>query len=512
VVNSKAIKVLKQLNKEEFHKLEKFFLSPYFNTNKKMTKLYKLLKKFYPEFISIKFTKENIFRAIYENECYNDEKMRKLFSDLYKELEKFLVSLQLDHDRIMYNKLLLRVMDTKKLDNLFLLKYDEANEFLDKMEFNYGYYLEKFLLQWHYVSFHLDRGKQQKIAPNILDRGNYSTLFYLSDFFLTINDMTSNKEAYGVVFASNLTENFENNFDFESFFENLERINILNKEFVKIYYYAYLAYKYFNEEDYYYKLEKYVFDNLEKLSKLGQINALMYLINFCYRKINMGSEKFRHNLNEIYRIYIQRKLLIREEEGYVRSDLFLQIIENFIQVGKIGELKAVLKKNINFFYPEHKESILYYNSAMINFSRGEYNNALKELIRIKTSSPLFDTRTKRLILKIFYEQQRFEEAGASLKNFKRFLIRCKSLSELRREQLIEFTDDYNELLKARIRVDDGFNIAKLKKQFSPNHHLIDSEWLNEKIKELESKIVTKTFNQNNALQSHNQHLKVKKTL
>jgi hypothetical protein len=86
---SKAIDIIKSLSKEEFLRLGKYLSSPFFNSNKNLTKLYKVLKGNYPDFETVKFNKEDVYKIIYGNSPYDDEKFRKLLSALYKELNKF---------------------------------------------------------------------------------------------------------------------------------------------------------------------------------------------------------------------------------------------------------------------------------------------------------------------------------------------------------------------------------------------------------------------------------------
>jgi hypothetical protein len=482
MVRSKAVNVLSHLNKEEFHKFEKLLLSPYFNANKNLIKLFKLLKKFYPGFTSPNFNKQKVFSSVYENESYNDEKLRKLFSDMYKELEKFLVLSQLENDRITYNKLLLRRLDVKKLDKLFLSSYKEADEFLDSNEFNYGYFLEKFLMQWNYVSYHLDRGEQRKIGSNVFERGSYSTLFYLCDLFLTLNDMTTIRNTSGMEFRKNLSEKMLENFNIEKFFSEIDMTDIPNREFIRIYYYSYLMNKNSDEEHYFYELEKYVFDSWDKFSRMGHITVITNLINYCIRKTLAGKNSFHLNLHKLYNMYIEHKLFIREENSYVRSDVFLKIINNYIYVDKIQAIQEVIDKNMRYLHPDHKDNMLRYYRAQLNFSNKKFNETLEELSMIKSHTELFIEDLKMLQLKSYYELKLFDEAIEQANNFRNFVSNHKPLSEQAKNRYLNFLKIYKPLLKTAEDVKNDFSIKQLKTQLD-NINTPNKKWLYEKIDE-----------------------------
>src|SRR5690349_18469619 len=120
------------------------YLDTFQVSNRNLKKLYLFLKKFHPVFANKKLTKVNLHKAVYsESAAYNDLNVRKLLSDIYKETERFVVNLHLRANRLPFEKILLDEFDTRRLDNLFISKYEEINSILDK-ENAYPYrYIEK---------------------------------------------------------------------------------------------------------------------------------------------------------------------------------------------------------------------------------------------------------------------------------------------------------------------------------------------------------------------------------
>ncbi|MBL8017965.1 MAG: hypothetical protein JNK43_11885, partial [Ignavibacteria bacterium] len=88
---SKVITLLRTFSNEEMKSFGDFVNSPYLNSNKKCVKLYKLLKKFSPDFENTKLTREYIYNNIYSDDKYEEWKIRNLLSDMNLLAEKFII-------------------------------------------------------------------------------------------------------------------------------------------------------------------------------------------------------------------------------------------------------------------------------------------------------------------------------------------------------------------------------------------------------------------------------------
>ena len=148
IIQSKTLDILASFNKKELHQFGKQLGSAAVS-NKNVKKLFSFLKKFYPEFTHRNLTKNKLHRAVYgEQTGYNELNTRKLLSDLYKQAEKFLVTLHLKTNKIVYDKILMEEFDMRRLDSLFYSKYEELGRYMDE-ENAYPYrYIEKHIIEW----------------------------------------------------------------------------------------------------------------------------------------------------------------------------------------------------------------------------------------------------------------------------------------------------------------------------------------------------------------------------
>jgi hypothetical protein len=443
------------------------------------------LKKYYPSFDSGKLTKESVFRAVYQSDPYNDSKLRKLLSDLYKEAERFIVISAVNKNEIVFNKLILDEFDSRKLDNLFLPKYEQHNTYLDSNIIHYDYFLEKHLAEWKNVMFHLERGMQHKITMNIYKRTEYIIFYFLSDFFLSLQDNLSNKSRFNTKSKVDLGNEFLKNFNISGLFEYILKNDFGNKDILNAYYLAFLAFTNFNDEKYYFEFKKYVLKHIDNFNEGTQRTVVIHLINYCVRKKRLFKDKsIRLELNDNYRLYIKYRLYKLSDENYFRSDIFLNIISNYFEVGRIPEASEFLDNNIEIIQPSHRKNIKALCSSLIEFEKGNFGLSLRQSSLIKTNTFLYKYKIKYLSLKNHYELKNYEIAKEALNSFKKYVNADENLSDIHRIDTNDFLNYYNLLWKyyengaSKQTIDDTILAIR------ENSPLTEAEWLINKFSEL----------------------------
>lgn len=488
MIQSKAIDILRELNRKEFLQFGKHLESSAFTSNKNLPKLYKFFKRYYPAFSSGNVTKENIYKCIYGNAAYNDAKTRKLLSDIYKEAEKFIVILNVFSQKEKYDRILMEEFDIRKLDSLFISKYEDLNAYLDKGEKHNEYYLEKYLVEWKNVNFHLERGMQYKIALNIYKRSEYLIFLFLSELFVTLNDINANKTTYNITSSVNLAEAFISNLNDKKLFEYIEKNNFENKDLLYSYYLGYLALRNFNDEKHYYKLKDFALKNIDKFHEGTQKTTVVFLINYCIQKLGTRNKKrFQLELNECHELYIKYKLYKISGENYIRSDLFLNILSNYFAVGKITEAARFLEDNIDSIHPSHKKNMLAISNALIQFEKGNFGDSLKNVSLIKANTFLYKFKVKILSLKNNYELRNYEIAKELSNNYRNYLNENKNVYDLQKERGLKFLHYYNILWKIYDDKPLKATINELKKEITDNPAFPESDWILAKINELAQK-------------------------
>lgn len=490
MIQSKAIDIIKSFNKKEISGFAKYLESPYLNSNKNLVKLFSGLKKYYPSFESSKLTKESVYKTVYPGKTYDDRKLRKLFSDLYKETERFMVLTAAEKNKFVYNKLLLEELDSRKLDNLFIPKMEQYNAYLDDTYYNtdnlhYDYFLEKHLAEWKNVMFHLERGLQQKITHNIYKRTEYIIFYFLSDFFLSFQDNLSNKSRFNTKIDVDLGNEFLKNLNIPALFEFILKHDFKGKNALNAYYLAFMAFSNFDDEKYYYDFKKYVIKHIGHFNEGTRRMVVINLINYCVRKkALLKDNRVRMELNDNYSIYIKYRLYRLSGENYFRSDIFLNIISNYFELGKISEAEEFLGRNIDVIQPSHRKNIKALCSSMIEFEKGNFGLSLRESSRMKTNTYMFKYRIKYLTLKNHYELKNYDIAKEALNSFRKYVNNDENLTDILRSKTNDFLNYYNLLWKYHEDRPKAEIIEETIGSLKENTPIPDSNWLENKFVEL----------------------------
>lgn len=485
MINSKAIDLLRSMSRTEFLQFGRQIESVSRGSNKNFIKLINFLRKHYPAFDSDKLTKENLHKAVYGNTLYSDASTRKLLSDIYKEAEKFIVMKNVFSQKIIYDKVLLQEFDARKLDSLFQSKFDELKNFLDSRDKHYEYFLDKYFVEWLNVAFHHERGQQYKIAMNIYKRTEYLIFLFLSDLFISLNDIESNKLAYNISSKIDLANVFISCLDDKKLFEYIDKNSFENKDLVQSYYLGYLAMKNFEDEKYYYRLKEFALKNIDMFHASSQKTTVIFLCNYCTRKLRFhDTDKFRLELNENYRMFLKYKLYKIGGENFIRSDLFLNILYNFFALGKTKEVMSFLEANIDNILPSHRKNMLAVSNALIWFENGNFGESLKNASLIKTNTFLFKDVAKLLILKNHYELKNFDVAAGLALSYRNFLNDNKNLSSLYKEKGLRFLHYYEILWKVFDGKAGKTELKEIENAIAADNRLLEPIWILEKITEL----------------------------
>ncbi len=483
MVHSKTFDILKELSKKEFIQFGKYLGSGAFTSNKNLYKLYDFLRDFYPDFSSPHITKQSIYSSAYINSKYSDSKTRKLLSDLYKEAELFIAFLKIRNDKFEFQKTLLPELDERKLDTLFPSKYEEIKEYLFKPPMQISNFLDIHLLEWHNLRFNLIRGLQSKMGPSVFSRSENLIFYVLCDTFLAFQDMLTYKNSYNYSKPVNLPDAFISSIDHKKLFTFIQKNEFPGKDVVVSFYLAYMALKNFEDISHYFRFKEFVMKNFENYHISTQRTMAAFLTNYCIRKKRLSEKKFDHELFEIYQLHIKYNLIRINNEKYIRSDVFLNMLTYYYENGKISELSSFIESNIENIQPGHRKNTFALSKALIEFEKGNFELSLRQSSMIKSTTFVFKHKLKILILKNHFELKNFETAGELAGSFYKSIAVDKNFAEPQKQRSYRFLHYYNLLLKASLDK-EGKNKLRESMAISNNEQFQESVWIMKKIKQL----------------------------
>lgn len=484
MINFKALNILKGLTKKELLRFEKFLLSPFYNNNKNLLLLFNYLKKYHPDFDSISLTKKNIYAHVFSKAKFSDEKLRKLFSDFYKLGEKYLVTLNLEKNKFDYDRYLMDELDWRKIDNIFLSKFKEKEKQVENSDYHYQTFYYQYILKWQIVSFHLDRGEQFKIPEDVFERTEQLIFYFLSDLFISLNDIDVNKNTFNYNPTVNLPEKFLKFLDLDSLYQYIGQNNFKNKELFSMYYYLYLMNKNRNDESYFFKLRDLLEKNFNRLSINSRMHFILRMISNCNRYINLNkSVKFQGIKLELYDKILKHKLY-KTNQNYFRSDLFLNLFIEYISYKSIYEAELFFKENIKSINPAHIKKLQSLCKALLLFEEGKFSESLEICSTINSNLMTVKIILRKLLLKIFFELKDYDGNKDEIKNFRQFLSNSKLLNDIHKNSLLNFLKLFNDLVNLKNDSKDEFLRYTLMSNAKNIVDILDRDWLIKKTEEI----------------------------
>lgn len=463
----KLILLLKTFNKKEIKEFEKFLQSPFLNTSGEyITKFFDTLKKYYPDFNSENFTRENIFREIYPKERYNDARMRKLVSETLKFVLDYLGIKNFVNNEQQKGINILTELQDRNVDSLFEIKSKELLKRTESAKIkDYEYYYEKFRVIQAVKSFYFSRERKKSISifdDEIESLAEYFALTFIHKFIERFKEKRSFTDInFSLPFFDEINKYAEKNFSGKE--------NIFNLHYTE------LLLHMTGEEKYYFSLKHLKEKFYSKIQKESLFTIYTTLTNYAAEQLERGKENY---LNELFTL--QKEILKRNLYGSIFSEfIFMNTVTTSLRLGEIKFAEKFINEYRNKLKKEVRESVYNYCLANIFFSKRKFSSSLEVLSKISFTFSQHKYLIKNLTLKNYYELGEADAIYSLIDSFKHTIKRDKTVPENVRILITNFTSFIKELLRVKSgeKKQDDLE-ARIKKEVTA-----EKIWLLEKVSE-----------------------------
>lgn len=443
IQESKLGQFISTLKPLEFKDWEAFMNSPFFNTNKNVVKLWKIIKPHHPELIHPSLTKEKIYKRIFKDD-YRDLKMRKLLSATVKLLEKYWVHTRLEKDKHQYESSLADCYYDQALYDQFEKSYRNQIAAIEKKPFKTAVELQQLINAYHQLSFNLSPSKKNLNQVDIEASNQYlwdyaqqQSLFYTADF-------NNKKTLYDIAipeFIQQLNEDLLNkkNAPFEQ--KSLAFIyQQVNKMLLTTGLEALQIFE---------ALESLLRNNFKALDEVTNYWLLSHLINFSIRKERADAKHHRHIT--LLKFGITHQLLLFK--GKMSTIQFSNTVYRLCLLKEFELAQQFIDTYKTFLAPKKAAIIIDLTKAYISFFTEDYKESYCQLSSFYfEESILFEVGRRGLLLRSTFEcylmDATFESILAtSLNNYKQYLFNKTQLSEIKRQPYLNFIRSVELLFK-----------------------------------------------------------------
>lgn len=489
MISATLLGILSKFTPKEFKEFGEFVKSPFFNKNIHVKHLYDYLKKFYPEFKDKKLDKEVVFANLFHGKKYNDGFLRTVIYNLGKLAEDYLAYVNFRKDDLNRGMNLLKELNERKLEKVFLKYYSEIEEDINAVTYrDPDYFLKKYELQ-NQKEIYMDWSKfKQKDFKNYTE----NTVTYIEDE-LTSFYLSKALNHYRFMLDKNLYEKLDYNYGFiEHIMEYLLTKDNYFKEKLKIKLHLneVLLIKNKSEENYRI-LKDILISSSGKLSRSDLYSLHNILQSYCvYQGYNNSQpsdgKSYTRERFELYKICLEQNLFAAEEHIYFDDLLFANIMGTAISLKQFEWAENFLEKYRDSISPDNSDVVINYSYARLLFNKGEFEKALWHLNSIKTIRHIqYKLPVRDLTLMTFYEMNMHSQSVYQIDSYRHFLSNNKgSLSEERFVRILNFLKFYTRLLKIREKRSLK-EIIKLKEDIESTGNTLEKFWLLKKTGELE---------------------------
>jgi hypothetical protein len=470
--DTKALTLLKSLNKDEFLRLGKFLRSPFYNYSKPPMALYEHLKKYYPDFDSKKLEKEKVWAKLYPDKPFNENNYWKLCFSFYKLLEKYLSTLQLEAEANEDKKLFIRALGQRNVFELFEKETISHLKKLEELPFrNAEYYDERTRLNFDYF-FHplttkLDLGD---------DTFNDLSTSFDRYFLLTKMRMHSERKAQERVFT-NKKYNRTIDLDLKDWKGKLLEGNA-NAE---IYSRTFDLFKEGENEELYFSLKEMFQTHISVLGKWDSKMVSNQLANYAIKKVNTNNTEFLRELFDLNRLCLEHDLVLNN--GKINDTVFSNIV-------KIGCLTGAFKWTEDFIndYEKHlnenwREDGRVMSLAVLSYSKHDYYGAIELLDSTNFVQVLYQLEARILSAKAWFEnyladKKIYDLALAKLNASDKFFRRETTVTELKKMAHLHFILEVKHLIELIHKGKKGDEIRnEMQRRLAKRKNMVSKNWL-----------------------------------
>jgi hypothetical protein len=452
------------------------------STNK-ISILYDILRKEYPEFSGECLQKESVFSKVYPGENYSDKKMRNIQYELSKVIEFYLIHNDIICDHAQFKMHFVNQLEKRNLGKLYSIKMNAIDDEFDKQDNrDEDYYLQKYILANKKRVYNENRmavGKNELTYRFLNEEIEHFTNHFLPVIFKQLSLAKYFRDYLNIETDTGLYDHIVGYFrDHSELLSSNESLLIWNK-------FLLLDQSNAGKNDII-ELKCLLDKNRNSFKELDYQYLYTDLLNFCTKKYSADETKYKEILLGLLKDCIDKEVYLRS--GYIHEQNYTAVVFIALSLGELELAEGFILKYKDALLPEFREDIYSYNYALYYFKLKNYDKALEMLRTAKSGDFYFKLGVNDLLLKIFYEMNSIEPALLLVDSYKHFISRNEMMPPEYKTSHGKFLKYYKEIIKIKSGSDET-SADYLAEKLKSEKDVSSKAWLTEKLRELEKELV-----------------------
>ncbi|MEL7340822.1 MAG: hypothetical protein AAGM67_10075, partial [Bacteroidota bacterium] len=291
--NSKLLRLLRKLSKEERQRFQLYLQSPYCNPHPRLCQLYEAILPYGPDFDDPKLSKAKLQKKLYGGKNFREQKVADEISLLYRRLKDFVGEERYREDGLQAESQALQALSERGLDELFEIEFRRLEKKLLQRPFLDETYHRQQLSLAQARNDHFGRKQLRTEHEGLALKHQALDQHYLAIKLRESCEVLNRQQIINTEIPIQLSEVL------------IETLSAADHPYRKIpvidvYYHIYqtLAHP---EEDQYYEEMLEVLELYSSFFAPEESRAMFnYAQNHCIRRINQGQEAFEAKLFALY--------------------------------------------------------------------------------------------------------------------------------------------------------------------------------------------------------------------
>ncbi len=468
---SKLVDILQRLSPKEQQQLSLFLESPFFNKNKKVILLFKILINKLTNNQLVNHTKKDISHLLEPNQAYQELRFNNFISKLLHLVYDFLAFQQFEAEPNWQQEALVKQLFDR-----------DANRHL-KGVINKWQIIQEKQVQSN-ATFHTAYAKRQgfqdrsELSNNnrryheyLQQQNDHLDYAYLLEKLRIACDMTSRNTVIQATYYCHLLPEIKTAI--------LQDERYLKQVTLHIYWRCLQMLERQGEEDYY-AFKEMLQAHSEHFSQEEVRTLYQYALNYSIKKINSGDSIFYEEIFGLYQAMLEKKLL--SISGQFSQWSFKNIITTGIRLEAYDWTNDFIQDYQHQLPPEEQFNAITYNLAALAYAKGDYRTALQYLQNVEFTDTSYHLGAKIIQLKSYYELEEDEAFFSLIEAFRKYIRRNKQISSYRKTANAHFIQLTKELfiLKRKIQLRDSAALKHwrlLQREMDDTSPIANKDWL-----------------------------------
>jgi hypothetical protein len=463
---SQLIQLTKSLSKRDFRELRKVVRSPYFNQREDVIQLYDYIEKVFSEKLP-DFSKEKAYKKLFPNKKYDDVLMRQLMSYLLKVIEKYLITEGVLQDDLESQLQLTHALRFRNADKLFEKQLAQFSESIDNQGFkNAKYHYMKFQIR---LADHNYRGEKKRTSElNLQSLSDELDYFYIAE----------RMRYASLIHAHQAVTN--HNYQQPLLINTLEYVKQMEEipPSIFAYYHAYKTLTEPDNVDNFYNLRQIIIEKGNFFPERERKDLYVLATNYCIRRLNNGEKKYGLEALKLYRARMDNNVLL--ENGILPIYTYNNILMLALKAEEYEWAESFLNDNKQYLPEKERENIFNYNLALFYFRKGKeyYGEAMTLLQQVTLNEVLYNLDARRLLARIYFENNDFQALQSHIESSKIYLHRHKDIG-YGHDSYVNFFRFLEKIQKINMRDTKAKEI--LRGEMTSTQLLAERDWLINKL-------------------------------